>query len=104
MAAALLFCHPRCDLPIHQAGFHDVFSLWPRTELGTFSSTTYVDTGLWCWQVRPLGEPDPHQVWGYFGSGFVAATLKLATLDLEFYGIVDGVSKPVYSLTIPKQR
>ena len=57
----------------------------------------------WCtWQVRQLEKPNPQQVWGYAGSGFVAATLKPEELGLDFYGIVDGVDKPVYSLSIPK--
>lgn len=53
-------------------------------------------------QVKQLEEPNPQQVWGYHGSGFVAATVKPEELDLEFYGIIDGASKAVYSLIIPR--
>lgn len=53
-------------------------------------------------QARPLAKADPQQVWGYHGSGFVAATLKPEELDLEFYGIVDGASEPVHRISVPR--
>ena len=52
--------------------------------------------------MRQLEMTHPEQIWGYFGSGFVAATLKPEELQLEFYGIVHGTSKPEYSLIIPR--
>ena len=53
------------------------------------------------WQVGQLEKPNPQQVWGHAGSGFVTATLKPEELSLDFYGLLDGVSKPLYSLSIP---
>ena len=52
--------------------------------------------------MRQLEVKNPQQVWAYAGSGFVAAALKAGKLDLEFYGIVDGISRPVHSLSIPR--